>query len=180
MRVLHPICRICTLNRGNLVAVRQIESAVTFRLLAQPIIGHMRRMSKPDPTLAQISAQFTGYDVERSGGGSFSTWHFRSDSAAAFDSGDRDRTGDEPARRAETFSEFCSEMRRVQLSPPRDTSRVRPLTLLRWQSCRDGQRTSLAYVNLDHVSQASSTTQSCAPQRNWMVSGRSAIRHLPA
>ena len=26
-------------------------------------------MSKPDPTLAQISAQFTGYDVERSGGG---------------------------------------------------------------------------------------------------------------
>ena len=26
-------------------------------------------MSKPDPTLAQISARFTGYDVERSAGG---------------------------------------------------------------------------------------------------------------
>jgi hypothetical protein len=67
--VLHPICRIGALNRGNLAAMRQIESAVSSRLPDPPTIGHTETsMSKPDPMLAQIAAHFTRYDVERSGG----------------------------------------------------------------------------------------------------------------
>jgi hypothetical protein len=70
--VLHPIRRICMLNRSNLVEVRQIESAVSPRLLSLRAIGHTGiRMSKPDPLLDQISAQFTQYNVERSSGGSY-------------------------------------------------------------------------------------------------------------
>ena len=82
MRVLRLIRRICKLNRGNRVVVRQTASVATFRRSS----GTMRRMSKLDPTLAQISAQFTGYDVERSGGGYIILNHFRSYRAAASDS----------------------------------------------------------------------------------------------
>ena len=67
--MLHPIRRIGALNRGNLAAVRQIESAVSSRLPDPLAIRHTEiSMSKPDQTLAQIAAQFTQYDVERSGG----------------------------------------------------------------------------------------------------------------
>jgi hypothetical protein len=67
--VLHPIRRIGALNRGNLAAVRQIESDVSSRLPDLVAIGHIETsMSKPDQTLAQIAAQFTRYDVEKSGG----------------------------------------------------------------------------------------------------------------
>lgn len=57
------------LNRGNLVAVRQIESAVSSRLPDPLAIRHINQVSKPDPTLLQIAAQFTQHGVEKSGGG---------------------------------------------------------------------------------------------------------------
>jgi len=69
MGVLHPIRRIAVLNRGNLVAVRQIESAVSSRLPDPLAIRHINQVSKPDPTLLQIAAQFTQHGVEKSGGG---------------------------------------------------------------------------------------------------------------
>jgi hypothetical protein len=67
--VLHPIRRIAVLNRGNLVAVRQIESAVSSRLPDPLAIRHINQVSKPDPTLLQIAAQFTQHGVKKSGGG---------------------------------------------------------------------------------------------------------------
>jgi hypothetical protein len=68
MGVLHPIRRIGALNRGNLAAVRQIESAISSTLLSLMAIGHIDQMSKPDPTPTQIAARFTHHHVERSGG----------------------------------------------------------------------------------------------------------------
>ena len=70
MGVLHPTRRIDVLNRGNPVALRQIESDVSHpsspacRAQATSI-----RMTKLDPMLPQIAAQFTRHDVQRSGGG---------------------------------------------------------------------------------------------------------------
>lgn len=61
--------RIDALNRGNLVRVRQIESIISSVLAREPPIGHITGMTNPDPTLAQIAAQFTRYDVEKGGGG---------------------------------------------------------------------------------------------------------------
>jgi len=58
--------RIDRLNRGNLTQVRQIESTVSPALRPS---GTLSRMSKPDPTLAQIAAQFTQFNVKKSGGG---------------------------------------------------------------------------------------------------------------
>lgn len=66
---LHPIRRIGTLNRSNLVALRQIESAC----LATWLVGHrpstLTAMTKSDPVLAQIATEFTHHHVEKSGGG---------------------------------------------------------------------------------------------------------------
>ena len=69
MGVLHPIRRIGALNRGNLATVRQIESAAASNLACASRNGHIDLMTKTDPTLAQIAAQFTKFDVEKSGGG---------------------------------------------------------------------------------------------------------------
>ncbi len=70
MGMLHPIGRISALNRGNLVAAatNRIGQLIKPRPCARAI-GTLNRMAKPDPTLAQIAAQFTRHDVERSGGG---------------------------------------------------------------------------------------------------------------
>jgi len=56
-------------NRSNLVAVRQIESVVLSLLADAPLIGHIDGMTKSDPTLALIAAQFTRHAVEKSGSG---------------------------------------------------------------------------------------------------------------
>ena len=53
---LHPMRRIAMLIRDNLAQVRQVESG------AQPDrrrADRSRRAAKRDPTLAQISAQFS-------------------------------------------------------------------------------------------------------------------------
>ena len=56
------------LNRGNLTPVRQIKwLSHPSSPLGRPsttLLG----MTKPDPTLAQIAAQFTRHSVEKSGG----------------------------------------------------------------------------------------------------------------
>ncbi len=65
--MLHPIGRIGALNRGNIAPVRQIESAISSRLPGPMAIRHIDQMSKPDPTLTQIAAQFTRHNVEKSG-----------------------------------------------------------------------------------------------------------------
>jgi hypothetical protein len=67
--MLHPVGRIGVLNRGNIAHLRQIESAVSSGLPRPIAIRHIDQMSKPDPTLAHIAAQFTRHDVEKSGGG---------------------------------------------------------------------------------------------------------------
>ena len=59
--------RIDALNRGNLVEVRQIESAISSILAHALVIRHIDQMTEPDPTLARIVAQFTRYNVEKSG-----------------------------------------------------------------------------------------------------------------
>src|SRR5215467_16093377 len=91
MGLLHPIRRICTLNRGNLIAVRQIESAVSFRLLAQPIIGHTapHEQTRPDacPDLCSVHGVRRGEEWRRLYRSQ--PWHFRSNRAAASDSGHR-------------------------------------------------------------------------------------------
>jgi hypothetical protein len=56
-------------NRGNLVEMRQIESAISSLLAAAPTIRHIDGMSKSDPTLHLIAARFSGHDVEKSGNG---------------------------------------------------------------------------------------------------------------
>jgi hypothetical protein len=67
--MLHPTRRINAVNRSNLVAVRQIESVVLSLLADAPLIGHIDRMTKSDPTLALIAAQFTRHAVQKSGSG---------------------------------------------------------------------------------------------------------------
>ena len=67
--MLHPVRRINAVNRSNLVAVRQIESVVLSLLADAPLIGHIDRMTKSDPTLALIAAQFTRHAVQKSGSG---------------------------------------------------------------------------------------------------------------
>jgi hypothetical protein len=61
--------RIDALNRGNLVRVRQIESTISSVSPVCRASGTLTRMMKTDPTLAQIAAQFTRHDVEKSGSG---------------------------------------------------------------------------------------------------------------
>jgi hypothetical protein len=89
--MLHPIRRIGTLNRGNLVAVRQIESAVTFRLLARPIIGHTapHEQTRPDacPDLCSVHGVRRGEERRRLYHSQ--PWRLRSNRAAASDSGHR-------------------------------------------------------------------------------------------
>ncbi len=46
-----------------------MESTVASRLPGLIAVRHIDQMSKPDPTLAQIAAQFARNDVEKSGGG---------------------------------------------------------------------------------------------------------------
>ena len=66
MGALHPIRRIDALNRGNRACARQIESTISP---AHRRSGTLARMTKSDPTLAQIAAQFTQFDVAKSRGG---------------------------------------------------------------------------------------------------------------
>lgn len=61
--------RIDALNRGNLARVRQIESTISSVSPVCRPSGTLTRMMKTDPTLAQIAAQFTRHDVEKSGSG---------------------------------------------------------------------------------------------------------------
>jgi hypothetical protein len=63
MGALHPIRRIDALNRGNRAHARQTISPAHRRS------GTLDRMTKSDPTLAQIAAQFTQFDVAKSRGG---------------------------------------------------------------------------------------------------------------
>lgn len=67
--MLHPIGRIKSLNRGNPLALRQIESVAHRALLVRLQSRHSARMSQPDPTLERIAAQFTRHKVEKSGSG---------------------------------------------------------------------------------------------------------------
>ena len=63
---LHPMRRIAMLIRDNLAQVRQVESG------ARPDrrqAARSSRAAKKDPTLAQISAQFSQFDIEKSRGG---------------------------------------------------------------------------------------------------------------
>jgi hypothetical protein len=69
MSVLHLIDRIVAMKPFNLVAVRQIESARGSELVPAPAHGHIHRMTKTDPTLAQIAAKFSKFDVEPGRGG---------------------------------------------------------------------------------------------------------------
>jgi hypothetical protein len=64
MGVSHPIGRIGVLNRGNLATLRQIESTGASSSPARRATGTLTRMTKTDPTLAQIAARFTRFDVE--------------------------------------------------------------------------------------------------------------------
>ena len=66
--MLHPIGRISALNRSNIILLRQIESAVYPASPMRGTIGILTGMTKPDPTLAKIAAQFTRHDVEWSHG----------------------------------------------------------------------------------------------------------------
>jgi hypothetical protein len=66
--VLHPICRIGALIRGNLAGPRQIESVVNSTSPARPPSGKLTNMMQTDPTLAKIAAQFTKFDIEPSRG----------------------------------------------------------------------------------------------------------------
>jgi hypothetical protein len=68
MRVLHLIRRIGALNRGNIIAPRQIESACSARLAHPGHNRHSNDMDKPDLALSQITARFTRHDVEWSRG----------------------------------------------------------------------------------------------------------------
>ena len=68
MRLLHPIGRISTLNRSNMILLRQIESACLLSLAHASHNCHTSGMTKPDPTLTQIAAQFARHDVEWSRG----------------------------------------------------------------------------------------------------------------
>lgn len=61
--------RIEALSRGNLIEVRQIESASPSILARTSPIEHIDAMTNTDPTLALIAAQFTHHDVEKSGSG---------------------------------------------------------------------------------------------------------------
>ena len=63
---LHPMRRIATLIRDNLAQLRQVESAP--REVQRPSSKAARTM-KSDPMLAQIAAQFSQFDVEKSRGG---------------------------------------------------------------------------------------------------------------
>jgi hypothetical protein len=58
--------RIVTLIRGNVAQLRQVESA-TSEEPQRP--GKARHGKKPDPTLDQIAAQFSRFDVEKAGVG---------------------------------------------------------------------------------------------------------------
>ena len=57
------------MKRFNLVEVRQIESACGSELVCAPARGHIHRMTKTDPTLVQIAAKFSKFDVEPGRGG---------------------------------------------------------------------------------------------------------------
>lgn len=65
--VSHPIGRIDRLDRGNMRLPRQIESTMLSPVPCVLAIRHSERMSKPDPVLPRIAAQFTRHDVEKSG-----------------------------------------------------------------------------------------------------------------
>jgi hypothetical protein len=69
MSVLHLIDRIVAINRDNLAEVRQIESACGSELVCAPALGHIHLMTKTDPTLVQIAAKFSKFDVEPGRGG---------------------------------------------------------------------------------------------------------------
>src|ERR1700751_4967747 len=68
MRVLHLIRRIGALNRGNIIAPRQIESACSARPAHPGHNRHSNDMTNPDLALSQITARFTRHDVEWSRG----------------------------------------------------------------------------------------------------------------
>jgi hypothetical protein len=57
------------LNPDNIVAARQIESAISPILADAPIIGHIDVMTKPGHMLALIATQLTRYRAEKTGGG---------------------------------------------------------------------------------------------------------------
>jgi hypothetical protein len=57
------------MNRDNLGEVRQIESACRSELICALTHGHINRMTKTDPTLVQIAAKFSKFDVEPGRGG---------------------------------------------------------------------------------------------------------------
>jgi hypothetical protein len=69
MSMLHLIDRIVEIDRHNHVEARQIESACGPELASVPIASHIDRMTKADPTLAQIATRFTGFDVKQERGG---------------------------------------------------------------------------------------------------------------
>jgi hypothetical protein len=52
------------MNRDNIIPLRHIESVCSPSLARVGTIGTMTGMTKPDPTLAHIAAQFTRHDVE--------------------------------------------------------------------------------------------------------------------
>src|SRR6201981_885664 len=68
MRVSHLIRRVGALNRGNIIAPLQIESACSARLAHPGHNRHSNDMTKPDLALSQITARFTRHDVEWSRG----------------------------------------------------------------------------------------------------------------
>jgi hypothetical protein len=57
------------MNRFNLGEVRQIESARELELVCAQTLSHIHRMTKTDPTLVQIAAKFSKFDVEPERGG---------------------------------------------------------------------------------------------------------------
>lgn len=69
MGALHRIRRINSLNRGNRLGLRQIDSGYPLGLARRRIRWHIRQMTKSDPTLAQIAASFNKFDIEAGRGG---------------------------------------------------------------------------------------------------------------
>jgi hypothetical protein len=69
MGVLHRMRRIESLIRNNLVAVRQIESDAAYDEPLSWVGATLLGMTKPDPKLQQIAAQFARHDVQSSGRG---------------------------------------------------------------------------------------------------------------
>jgi hypothetical protein len=69
MGLLHPIGRIGALNRGNLPRCDKSNRPVHRASRVRGTMGTLSSMTKIEPTLAQIAAQFTRHGVEKSGGG---------------------------------------------------------------------------------------------------------------